>query len=65
MGVNYQTKSRLRRKVMTAPLTAPPASLKPDAPVSAPASGSGSAPWWPVLAALAVAAASFVFLYAH
>lgn len=59
MGVSYQTKNRLRRKVMTAPLVAP--TLPVSAPEPAPQRAAFA--WWPVVAAVAVAAAAFFALY--
>jgi hypothetical protein len=61
MGVSYQTKNRLRRKVMTAPLSAPPEQLRQvdAAHVARPA---GMA-WWPMVAAVAVAVTAFFFVY--
>lgn len=63
MGVSYQTRNRLRRKVQTAPLTAP------AAPVAAPEAPAAAAPararfaWWPLAAAFGVAASAFAFVY--
>lgn len=59
MGVSYQTKNRLRRKVMTAPLSAPPALQAPAPEAPRPAAHA----WWPVSAAIAVAVAAFFALY--
>jgi hypothetical protein len=59
MGITYQTQNRLRRKVMTAPLTAPAqtAPVEPVViePVRAPIKGF----LWPITAAGAVAIAAF------
>lgn len=60
MGISYQTRNRLRRKVHTAPLTAP---VSASAPGSAPGAIARRVPWWPLAAALAVAATAFAFLY--
>lgn len=61
MGISYQTRNRLRRKVHTAPLTAPaaPESSMPEAL----APGARRAPWWPLVAAIAVVTSAFAFLY--
>jgi hypothetical protein len=61
MGISYQTRNRLRRKVHTAPLTAPAAPEPAFVDATAPA--ARRAPWWPLAAAIAVAAAAFAFLY--
>lgn len=58
MGISYQTNNRLRRKVHTAPLSAPPA--LPDAPAEA---ADRRLPWWPLTAAIAAAGTAFAFLY--
>lgn len=60
MGISYQTRNRLRRKVHTAPLTAP---VSAPAEAAAPASAAHRVPWWPLVAAFAVAATAFAFLY--
>jgi type VI protein secretion system component VasF len=58
MGISYQTNNRLRRKVHTAPLSAPPT------PQPAPATQlDRRVPWWPLTAAIAVAGTAFAFLY--
>lgn len=62
MGVSYQTKNRLRRKVMTAPLSAPPAAVQAQAPTPSPAR-AGAEALWPLAAAVAVAVAAFFALY--
>lgn len=61
MGINYQTKNRLRRKVHTAPLSAGAAPLLDGG--SDVATGARRLPWWPICAAIAVAATAFAFLY--
>ena len=59
MGISYQTRNRLRRKVHTAPLSAP-AERGPAGPSAA---RTHRLPLWPLVAALAVAATAFAFLY--
>lgn len=61
MGVSYQTRNRLRRKVQTAPLTAPAPLAAPEAPVAAPARPGFT--WWPFVAAAGVAVSAFAFVY--
>jgi hypothetical protein len=62
MGISYQTRNRLRRKVHTAPLTPLPEvqheAAAPEAVVPA-----RRTLWWPMVAAVAVAATAFSFLY--
>jgi hypothetical protein len=58
MGVSYQTRNRLRRKVHTAPLSAP--ATMPAAP---PAHEARRMPWWPLAAAVAAVATAFAGLY--
>jgi hypothetical protein len=60
MGVSYQTRNRLRRKVHTAPLSPLAA---PPAPAIAPAPASRRMPWWPLAAAISAALAAFAGLY--
>ena len=65
MGITYQTNNRLRRKVMTAPLTLPenaqPAEVAPEAPV---VQRSMRLPLWPIAAA-AAAALAYLAANAH
>lgn len=61
MGVSYHTRNRLRRKVHTAPLTAPTAPA--PAPVQAQAPARPRRLLWPLLAATAVAVTAFLALY--
>ena len=62
MGVSYQTRNRLRRKVHTAPLTAPAAPSQPAAEHQ-PAAARPHKLAWPLLAATAVAVTAFLALY--
>lgn len=62
MGVSYQTRNRLRRKVHTAPLTATAA----PAPAAAAPTQQAAKPGklaWPLIAATAVAVTAFLALY--
>lgn len=58
MGISYQTNNRLRRKVHTAPLSAPSTSQPAPALQAA-----RRMPWWPLSAAIAAAGTAFAFLY--
>jgi hypothetical protein len=64
MGVTYQTQNRLRRKVMTAPLTAPEQSTPAPSPVLEPVKPSYRNFAWPIAAAGLVAVAAFLSMKA-
>jgi hypothetical protein len=57
MGISYQTRNRLRRKVHTAPLVAP------SSPVLEVPSAPRRNAWWPLASAGAVIATAFACLY--
>ena len=60
MGITYQTSNRLRRKVMTAPLTLPAETAPVEAALPAPAVRSSRTLWWSATAASAVAIAAVI-----
>ncbi|MDB5098862.1 MAG: hypothetical protein JWM80_3283 [Cyanobacteria bacterium RYN_339] len=64
MGVTYQTQNRLRRKVMTAPLTAPEQTSAAPIPVIEPVKPSYRSFAWPVAAAGLVLVAAFLSMKA-